>query len=185
MSTAVHKTTFQVIEDANTPEYASNDWLINPDLSRVRDVDKKYWYLKDGELHQMDNELKRKLDDADLAGVKQQSCKAIDDQTDSILSKGFEYPAMSGKHMILSNKDRLMLQGIIVLSMESVQYPIFIQYVDGSNCKLLSKSDVSSLAQSDVAHYLQIKKAGDEAKTKIMEALSADKVREVVANRSS
>jgi len=46
MSLVVHKTTFEVIELANTPDYMDGNWLINPILPNC---EKKFWVLE-GEL---------------------------------------------------------------------------------------------------------------------------------------
>lgn len=186
MSTVVNKRSFEVIEHANTPEYDPAEWLINPDLSRVRGVDKKYWYIKDGQLHEMDADLKRKLDDASLGEIKAKAIQQVEEETRLMLSSGFEFPAMSGKHICLSNEDRMMLQGIVVLGMEAEAiYPITIREIGGGARRLLSKNDVASLVQSDIAHKLRIKKQEDEIKTKILESLSAEKAREAAATRRS
>ena len=180
MSTVVNKKSFELFEFANTPEYDPVDWLINPDLSRVRGADKKYWYIKDGELYLMDPDLQRKMDDANLQHIKAAACKQVDEETAEFLSNGFEFPAMSGKRIALSNEDRMMLQGIVVLGMESeAMYPISIREVEGGVRRLLSKNDVASLVQSDIAHRLHAKKKADQTKTKVMESLSAEQIRKL------
>ena len=45
MATVVNKTTFEVIESVNTPDYDPNEWLINP---VIPDVPKRYWRIVNG-----------------------------------------------------------------------------------------------------------------------------------------
>lgn len=45
MATVVNKTTFEVIESVNTPDYDTNEWLINP---VIPDVPKRYWRIVNG-----------------------------------------------------------------------------------------------------------------------------------------
>jgi hypothetical protein len=180
MSTVVNRMTFDVIEHANTPEYDPSIWLINPDLSKVRNSPKKYWYVKNNEILEMDGEIKKKLDDADLGRIKAEAVQQIEAETREHMTQGFEFPAQSGKKIALSNDDRMMLQGIIALGIESIQYPIMIKEVGGGTRRLLSKNDVASLVHSDIIYRLRVKKTEDEFKTRVMESLSADQVRKAV-----
>lgn len=50
MSTVVHKTTFQVIVNANTPDFPTSEWLINPVLPPCGS---KYWKLVGETLQEM------------------------------------------------------------------------------------------------------------------------------------
>lgn len=45
MANVLKKTTLEYKESVNTPDYPSSDWLINPDMSAVVNVPRKYWKL--------------------------------------------------------------------------------------------------------------------------------------------
>lgn len=45
MALVVNRGTRQVIRSANTPDFPSQDWLINPDLSGVSGLPTKYWKI--------------------------------------------------------------------------------------------------------------------------------------------
>lgn len=45
MSNVINKTTLQYLESVNTPDYPETDWIINPDMSDVDGVPRKYWKL--------------------------------------------------------------------------------------------------------------------------------------------
>lgn len=49
MSDVVNKTTLQYLKSVNTPDYPTEDWLINPDLSALSAVPQMYWKVS-GEL---------------------------------------------------------------------------------------------------------------------------------------
>jgi len=50
MSTVINKTTFQIIQSANTPDYMDGNWLINPNLPKC---DKKFWVLENDIIREM------------------------------------------------------------------------------------------------------------------------------------
>ena len=180
MSTVVNRVSFEVIHDANTPDYDPASWLVNPNMSAVQGVDKKYWFVRGNELHAMEPEARVKIDDADLAGTKRAFIAEAEALLAEMLAEGFEFPAGTGERISLSNDDRMMLQGIIALGMESVEYPISIRKEGGGFRRLLSKNDVASLIQSDIIHRLHLKKQIDNFRTKVEESLSADEIRKVV-----
>lgn len=45
MSTVINRTTLQVINSVYLPDYPSQDWIHNPDLSPVDGVPEKYWKI--------------------------------------------------------------------------------------------------------------------------------------------
>jgi hypothetical protein len=60
----------------NTPDYSTDDWVINPDLSGVEGVDCKYWKVTgsppDGVVEEMTQGEKDAVDAAELAAAKTQ-----------------------------------------------------------------------------------------------------------------
>jgi hypothetical protein len=53
MGMVVNKTTFQVLDSVNTPDYPEESWLVNPDTTGVTGVARKYWKVVDGSLAEM------------------------------------------------------------------------------------------------------------------------------------
>jgi hypothetical protein len=45
MSNVLNKITLQYLQFVNTPDYDTNIWIINPDLSAVVDLNSKFWKL--------------------------------------------------------------------------------------------------------------------------------------------
>lgn len=61
MANVINKTTFQYIASVNTPDFDSSDWLINPDLSAVVGVPKKYWKVENDSVVEMDDSEKAQV----------------------------------------------------------------------------------------------------------------------------
>ena len=43
MASVIHRTTLEYRTSVNTPDFPTNTWIINPDLSAVQNVPIKYW----------------------------------------------------------------------------------------------------------------------------------------------
>lgn len=62
MASVLNKTTLEYIKSTNTPDYSEVDWIINPDVSQVINIPRKYWKL-DGETPvEMTEEEKNQVD---------------------------------------------------------------------------------------------------------------------------
>lgn len=68
MATVVNKTTFEVIESVNTPDYDPNEWLINP---VIPDVPKRYWRIVNGILKVKTASQRAASDVENLVAVKE------------------------------------------------------------------------------------------------------------------
>ena len=53
MAVVLHRDTKQIIRSANTADYRDGNWLINPDMSRVRGVSQRYWKVIGNEVYAM------------------------------------------------------------------------------------------------------------------------------------
>lgn len=45
MANVINRTTLEYLVSVNTPDYPEEEWIINPDLSMVQGVPRKYWKL--------------------------------------------------------------------------------------------------------------------------------------------
>ena len=62
MSTVINRTTLQLVYSANTPDYLETDWIINPDLSLLINVPRKYWKIQGDSVLEMADEEKAIID---------------------------------------------------------------------------------------------------------------------------
>ena len=65
MSQVINKTTLVLLNSVNTPDYPTADWIINPDLSGLSAVAKKYWKISGSDVVEMTQSEKDTVD-ADL-----------------------------------------------------------------------------------------------------------------------
>lgn len=45
MATVINRVTKELSQSVNTPDYPTDAWIINPDLSEVEGFDRKYWKI--------------------------------------------------------------------------------------------------------------------------------------------
>lgn len=71
MATVLHRTTLELIESAHTPDYDPADWLVNPDLSAVAGLPRRYWKVVGDDVLPMDASEMAQVDAeiADLAAA--------------------------------------------------------------------------------------------------------------------
>jgi hypothetical protein len=74
MGAVLNKTTMEYRTSVNTPSYSEDTWLINPDLSAVNGVEKKYWKIEgDPEVVVEMSQAEKDIVDAALAADEQAS----------------------------------------------------------------------------------------------------------------
>lgn len=92
MASVLNRQTKQFIRSVNTPDFDPTEWLINPDLSAVSDVEKKYWKIGKNSVSEMTEQEKAAVD-LDLEAEKARDLKAAlkarfdqeDDNTKAVL----------------------------------------------------------------------------------------------------
>jgi len=93
MATVVNKTADPVVVkmSANTPDYPTADWLINPDLSALSAIPQKHWKVSGSTVVEMTQAEKDVVDYGDLAARKVTKNAAIDANTMVLIAGGFTY----------------------------------------------------------------------------------------------
>lgn len=77
MANVLNRTTKQYKRSVNTPDYPTADWIINPDMSGVDGVPKKYWKISGDTVSEMDTSEKATADD-DLRTIRDEQGTYID-----------------------------------------------------------------------------------------------------------
>jgi len=70
MATVINRNTCRVIQSANTPNYPVEDWIIEPNLSSVTGVPKKYWKTSGDSVLEMSQAEKNTVDNANIESLK-------------------------------------------------------------------------------------------------------------------
>lgn len=78
MATVLNRTTKQLIESANTPEYPIGNWIINPNLSAVAGFANKYWIITGDAVTLMDAAQRAAVDAAELTAQLNAISNGID-----------------------------------------------------------------------------------------------------------
>lgn len=99
MARVVNKTTLEHIELANTPDYPTDDWLINPSISIWDTVEKKYTKSDGTDVVEMNAGEKTAVDAAGLGALKIKRYAEIDANTSALIAVGFVF---EGKTFSLS-----------------------------------------------------------------------------------
>ncbi len=94
MANVLNRTTLQCLKSVNTPDYPTEDWVINPDMSPVDGVDQMYWKLTGDVLSEMIQGEKDTVDAARLSGYKTAKVTAVDAKTDELIALGFTFDSM-------------------------------------------------------------------------------------------
>ena len=76
MADVIHRTTLELRMSVNTSEFDSGTWIINPNLSGVSGVAKKYWKISGDSVLEMDQTEKDAVDAAETA-AQESSTKAV------------------------------------------------------------------------------------------------------------
>ena len=86
MASVINRTTLQYLRSVNTPEYPTSEWEINPDMSQVQGVDRKYWKWDGVESRPipMDSGEQIALDIANLEASRDSAISQLDRQEDII-----------------------------------------------------------------------------------------------------
>ena len=77
MSDVLNRSTLELLRSVNTPDYPEAQWVINPDLSPVAGVPKKYWKLVGDVLQPMSAVERAPIDASDLSLLKQAARQGI------------------------------------------------------------------------------------------------------------
>ena len=89
MADVIHRTTLEQQFSVNTAVFSPATWIINPDLSALSGVEKKYWKIVGDTVVEMTQPEKDAVDTADLPGVKTDRKTFLYDSAESYLSNKY------------------------------------------------------------------------------------------------
>ena len=96
MSNVINRVSKNVIYSVNTPDYPEVDWIIDPDLSAVQSVPKKYWKIAGDLVLEMDQSEKDAVDAALLPAAKEERKAYLSKVVEDLLtSRHYDYGTRS------------------------------------------------------------------------------------------
>ena len=81
MSNVINRATLQYLVSVNTPDYPVEQWIINPNLGALSNVDKRYWKIIGDEVLEMTAQEKAPIDAAQLVLDKASKLHSLNAQT--------------------------------------------------------------------------------------------------------
>lgn len=182
MASVLNRETFQYLKSVNTPDYPTEDWIHNPDLSAVAGVDKKYWKLSGDSVLPLTGGEK---DAIHLDTIKRAKMDIIDSRTQELISQGFEYPPSSGDYFSLSDAMQRNLSGLNqVKDHPAVTYPLDWNHRDNSGkTSLADASEVAALYLTALGTVRAHRDTGTALKDSVRAATTVDAVEAITDNR--
>jgi len=86
MAIVLHRESLELRRSVNTPDFPRTEWIINPDLSAVEKVPRKYWRIDAERVVEMSSAEKAAVDQAELDTLKAAKLEELRDKTLSRLS---------------------------------------------------------------------------------------------------
>lgn len=140
MAAVLNRVTKVYLPSANTPNYNTVNWIINPDLAAVAGVPIIYWKITGDIVSEMSLAEKAVVDAEALPAYRQAVVVSVDRETERRIALGFEYPASSGYVFSLSETAQINILGVNSFASDFT-YPYAIRTLD----------DVEAYALVDVA----------------------------------
>lgn len=173
MANVIHRTTLEQQQSVHTPNYSPTTWIINPDLSDVEGVPKKYWKIAADRVVPMTQTEKDALAAGELAGQKKSKIREIDARTDAlIVEKGFEYPAGSGQIMSLSHIAQTNANSLRQLERDGVlTFPFNLPLMDDSGfVPFANATELAAYYQAGAARKLTVSLGAEPFKVEVINA---------------
>jgi len=81
MANVINRTTLEYRTSVSTGRFDTADWIINPDLSALSGIDKKYWKVVGDTVVEMTQPEKDAVDATDLAAAKTARIEEVDNNS--------------------------------------------------------------------------------------------------------
>lgn len=140
MSRVLNRITKEYKIKAHTPDYPTEQWIINPDLSNVVGVDIKYWVIEGDAVREMTDAEK---DAAYLEEFRTAKMAEIDGKTNELISEGFTY---DNKVFSMSAEAQINWTNLFMIR-TTLSYPFEVSTLDGG-CYDFQNSDALAIFYS-------------------------------------
>ena len=185
MAAIIHRTTLEYKGSVNSPDFGP-EWIVNPDLTALVNVPKKYWKIIGDDVLEMDQAEKDAVDAAELVILKAKLLEDVDSHAESLITDGpgIEYPPASGKYLSLSINAQIKWTGWNLIADDWVSlglpYPFTVRTKDELDTVTITDAaevrTVYGLMAQTVAVILggvEVAKAGIQSATTAEDAQTA------------
>jgi hypothetical protein len=179
----MNRKSLEIVKHANTPDFDKSQWIINPDLSKVRHLPKKYWLVRGDEVVPVTDQARKNMDESEIGKLKEDRYAEFEQNSARAIQVGFEYPAGAGTKISMFDHDRITLLTLSRHKFPIEVYPIVIQNKNGGDITMNSISDVEAVVKADAAFRFGMKKSELELKRRVRESQTIEAVNFVADRR--
>lgn len=195
MGTVVHKTDPIAQGSVNTPEYNSQDWMINPTCIPsfqhiCHNVPGKYWKrdLVANVVEEMSQSEKDVVDNtpAELAKIKAEKCTSIDLKSQQLLGQGFTYQDKIFSLSVTGQMNQAGLRlGIDVGETDDPDFPMTYTNIDNTDyIQINNKLEAQDMFSAAYDRTMTVLRGGADLKRDVVNAATAADVNAITDNRT-
>jgi len=185
MANVLNKTTLQYLRSVDTAKYLDGEWIINPDLSQVKLLPKKYWKIDGNNVVAMNQSEKDSKDASILPQLKTAKENAIDKRSRELLDQGFLY---KGLYYSLSESAQQNWTAMFLFTAVNIftasDYPYMIIDKDNKNTYNLTHDESLFFFSQGLARVRNILSTGRELKDNVIEASTVAELNAIADNRT-
>lgn len=85
MASVLHRVTKEYLPYVNTPDYPGEDWIHNPDLSKVKGFPRKYWIIEGSQVSLAERTARNIIDRYEEESAKTQIAAELDHATPEVV----------------------------------------------------------------------------------------------------
>jgi hypothetical protein len=174
------------ISNGDAPNYPTDKWLHDPDLTAVQGVDQKFWKLDGDSIVPMTAGEQTTVTDAEFSAAKTAKCLAIDNNTNVLIYGGYTYGTVQ---FSLSITAQVKLEGLMTaiergIITEPSDFPIPVSALDESQYDIEDIADAQGMFAAAISRMKTIVTRGSELKQDVLDAADQTALDAVVDDRT-
>jgi len=173
MANVLNRITKEYRVSVNTPDYSESEWVINPNLSAVKDLPVSHWII-DGDEVRPPNEAESAIIDAEVLSLQKQVALAeVDNKTAMLLQS----PIMLGEDgfVDMASDTYKSIQDIVMgVKYGIIELPQSIPLIDGGTFTIEDETKLMQVIGVIFGRRRAIAEAGNALRNRIRDAVSLD-----------
>jgi hypothetical protein len=158
MAHILNRTTKQLLNSINTPDYSEDDWIINPDLSAVENIPVDYWKIEGNSVIGMNESEKEAIDNSKVSSLKAQKLNQLDIDTTSFITSKYSLERQNSLQLLRGDAraegktNRFnYIQQVVIWVNSVLEYHYTVVYMIN---ECLTKTEIEQLSWNHAANTL-------------------------------
>lgn len=182
MANVLNRTTKQYLLSVNTPDYPETEWIINPDLSGVKDLPVSHWIIDGDSVRPPNEEEAPAINAGVLEEQKMARLAEIDGRTAFLLQQPIEIEP--GAFVDMTSDTYKTLQDIVVgVSFGVLSLPQSIPLTDGGSYTIELNSDLAKMMGIIIGRRRSIAETANRLRNTIKDATSLELLEAIIDTR--